>query len=87
MYFVEYILGCCKTKVFWNVTTHHRVGSRLTSPKRLLLGLPDPEDEGNTNLQNCLPIDTALYPRTLESNTIQKERSMNRRKCVLGQCS
>ena len=42
----------------------------LTSPKHLLLGLPDPADEGNVTLQNNSPNHTALYPRTLESNAI-----------------
>jgi hypothetical protein len=59
----------------------------LTSPKNLLLGPFDPEDEGNMILQNYSPNDTTSHPTTLESNTIYKERPMNRYKCVPDQCS
>jgi hypothetical protein len=87
MYFVEYVLRCCKDKSVLGCDNASVGQQSLTSPKHLLLGLPDPENEGNMTLQNYSLNATALYPRTLESNTIQEERSMNRYKHVLGQCS
>jgi len=63
-------LRCCKDKSVLGCGNASLGEQSFTSPKHLLLGLPDLEDEGNMTLQNYSPNDTTLYPMTLETNKI-----------------